>query len=578
MCLSSVRRVSALCIWLAVSILAAQQLPNTAVPNLIRYGGTLKDGQGAPLASSTVGITFAIYNQQDGGAGIWMETQNVTTDAAGNYSVVLGSTTATGLPGDLFSQQEQRWLGVQVQGQVEQPRVLLVSVPYAFRAHEAETLGGKSVSDFVLANGATSPANRGGTVQAASITNSAPVPNQVRKGAASDGPTNFSGSTTDQIVGVTQSGTGYAIAATADSKAIVGTATDPSATAYGVQGVATGTAGVGLIGTATSATGFTYGLRGTSSSTSGTGVRGIAVATSGITTGISGYVDSAAGTAGVLNNAAGGKILSGQNNGTEMFSVDGSGNVNSTSGTYRVGGSSVLNIGNAGDDNLFLGVGAGGRNVAGSGTANVFSGNDAGYSNTTGSENVFSGQGAGISNTTGSGNTFNGNLAGFAGTTACCNVLSGYEAGFNNTASDNTFSGYQAGASNTVGAQNTFSGYQAGYNNLGDNNGYGSYNTFSGYQAGLSNTLGEENTFDGYQAGYSNLGDAIGRGSFNTFYGFQAGYLNTSGYDNTFLGFQAGYFNTSGINDVYISAFGSGTESNTIRIGADQSATYIVGI
>ena len=39
-----------------------------------------------------------------------------------------------------------------------------------------------------------------------------------------------------------------------------------------------------------------------------------------------------------------------------MFSVDGSGTVNSTSGTYRVGGSSVLNIGNAGDDNLFLGV------------------------------------------------------------------------------------------------------------------------------------------------------------------------------------------------------------------------------
>ena len=65
-----------------------------------------------------------------------------------------GSTTATGLPGDLFSQQEQRWLGVQVQGEPEQPRVLMVSVPYAFKAHEAETLGGRSVSDFVLANGA----------------------------------------------------------------------------------------------------------------------------------------------------------------------------------------------------------------------------------------------------------------------------------------------------------------------------------------------------------------------------------------------------------------------------------------
>ena len=82
-----------------------------------------------------------------------METQTVTPDASGNYSVLLGSTTATGLPADLFSQEEQRWLGVQVEGQAEQPRVLLVSVPYAFKAHEAETLGGKSVSDFVLANG-----------------------------------------------------------------------------------------------------------------------------------------------------------------------------------------------------------------------------------------------------------------------------------------------------------------------------------------------------------------------------------------------------------------------------------------
>ena len=140
---------------LLVAITSAQQAPTTSVPNLIRYGGTLKDAQGAPLSSSTLGATFAIYSQQDGGAPIWMETQNVTTDAAGNYSVLLGSTTATGLPGDLFSQQEQRWLGVQIQGQAEQPRVLMVSVPYAFKAHEAETLGGKTVSDFVLATGAT---------------------------------------------------------------------------------------------------------------------------------------------------------------------------------------------------------------------------------------------------------------------------------------------------------------------------------------------------------------------------------------------------------------------------------------
>jgi hypothetical protein len=322
----------------------AQQASVTTVPNLIRYGGTLKDAQGAPLSSSTVGITFAIYKQQDGGAPIWMETQNMTTDAGGNYSALLGSTTATGLPNDLFSQQEQRWLGVQVEGQAEQPRVLMVSVPYAFKAHEAETLGGKSPSDFVLANNATSAVNSGSGGPAVSSTgNNPPGGNGARQGAASDGPTNFSGSTTDQIVGVTQSGTGYGIAATADSKAIVGTATDPSATAYGVQGVATGTAGVGLIGTASSTTGFTYGLRGTSSSMSGTGVRGIDVATSGNTTGVSGYVESSAGTAGVFNNGAGGSILVGQNNGATKFTVDGSGNVN-ISGNFTGSGTGITGL------------------------------------------------------------------------------------------------------------------------------------------------------------------------------------------------------------------------------------------
>ena len=135
-----------------ISTSSAQQTPTTSVPNLIRYSGTLKDAQGAALVSTApVGVIFAIYNQQDGGAPVWQEMQNVTPDSSGQYSVILGSTTAAGLPDDLFSQQEQRWLGVQVQGQAEQARVLLVSVPYAFKAHEADTLGGLPPSAFVKA-------------------------------------------------------------------------------------------------------------------------------------------------------------------------------------------------------------------------------------------------------------------------------------------------------------------------------------------------------------------------------------------------------------------------------------------
>src|ERR1035437_2908230 len=167
--------VLAFATFLSISICSAQQTATASVPNLVRYSGTLKDAQGAALSSSTaVGVTFSIYKQQDGGAAVWMETQNVTPDASGQYSVVLGSTTATGLPDDLFLQQEQRWLGVQVQGEAEQARVLLVSVPYAFKAHEAQTLGGLPASAFVKAptteasSSGSTGANNGTSVNALS--------------------------------------------------------------------------------------------------------------------------------------------------------------------------------------------------------------------------------------------------------------------------------------------------------------------------------------------------------------------------------------------------------------------------
>jgi hypothetical protein len=529
---------------LLVCSASAQQAATTNVPNLIRYGGVLKDAQGAPRSSTTMGITFAIYKQQDGGAPIWMETQNVATDASGNYSALLGSTTANGLPGDLFSQEEQRWLTIQVEGQAEQPRVLLVSVPYAFKAHEAETLGGKTVSDFVLANGTNSSANGSSTTQAGSSSaNALPAIGGARKGAASAGPTNFSGSTTDQIVGVTQSGTGTGVIASAPSKALVGTATSTSGTAIGVEGGSNGPGGYGVYGNVTSATGATVGVKGNSQSSAGTGVRGTNIATTGATTGVSGYVASAAGVAGAFNNAAGGMILSGQNNGVVKFSVDGSGNVNSASGTYQIGGSTVLNIGNLADSNVFLGVGAGFHNVAGSGMYNTFSGYQAGYSNTSATGNTFSGWQAGFSNTTGS---------------------------------SNTFSGAQAGVSNTTGSGNTFYGVATGTSNT-----TGGGNTFSGIQAGASNTTGSNNTFVGFDAGLDNA-----TGGDNTFSGDGSGLMNTTGTQNTFFGYQAGFFNTTGSSDIYIGNQGStsGAESNTIRIGTpgtgagQQSATYIAGL
>ena len=137
----------------AVSTLSQSQTPapTTTVPTMVKFSGTV---QSAP--SRLLGLTFALYKDQQGGAPLWLETQSVQLDASGHYSVQLGTTQANGLPKELFASGEARWLGVQPEGQVEQPRVLLLSVPYALKAADAETVGGLLPSAFVLA---ASPAN-----------------------------------------------------------------------------------------------------------------------------------------------------------------------------------------------------------------------------------------------------------------------------------------------------------------------------------------------------------------------------------------------------------------------------------
>ncbi len=134
-------------------------VPPLPVPRLVKFAGVLKDELGK-ARTGVVGVTFAVYKEQEGGAALWLETQNVELDEQGRYTVLLGATKSEGLPLELFAAGEPRWLGVQVNlpKELEQARVLLVSVPYALKAADAETLGGKPLSSFVLA----SPQSEGG--------------------------------------------------------------------------------------------------------------------------------------------------------------------------------------------------------------------------------------------------------------------------------------------------------------------------------------------------------------------------------------------------------------------------------
>jgi hypothetical protein len=125
------------------------------VPRLIKFSGTLKDSKG-DAKTGVAGVTFAIYAEQEGGAPLWIETQNVTFgtggDEAGRYTVLLGANSNGGVPVDLFSTGQTRWLGIEGADIQESPRVLLASVPYALKAADAETLAGMPASAFMLAS------------------------------------------------------------------------------------------------------------------------------------------------------------------------------------------------------------------------------------------------------------------------------------------------------------------------------------------------------------------------------------------------------------------------------------------
>jgi len=158
------------------STASTAQSPLTAeVPRLIKFAGTLLDAQDRAMAGPA-GVTFALYSQQTGGAALWLETQNVKPDANGAYTVLLGANSANGVPAELFASGEARWLEVQVERQAEQPRVLLVSVPYALKAKDAETLGGKPASAFVTTETLAGAGNPAGASAPSSSTASTSLP------------------------------------------------------------------------------------------------------------------------------------------------------------------------------------------------------------------------------------------------------------------------------------------------------------------------------------------------------------------------------------------------------------------
>ncbi|ABF41745.1 hypothetical protein Acid345_2744 [Candidatus Koribacter versatilis Ellin345] len=418
------RLLACVCLSLATCVAAFPQQDtsvstssNAVVPRLIRFSGQVKG------ATGTVGITFSLHKSQQDSTSLWIETQNVKLDADGKYNVLLGSQKA--IPVELFSAAAAQWLSIHVENQAEQ-RVLLVSVPYALKAAEAETIGGHNATDFVTTDKLTTVVKQELKVQKSSTD---------KPGATTNNVGSYVDSNATQVLTVTQNGTGVAINATAANDyavkanspnwAIVGRSTNTTGATYGVVGTVASTGGTAIRGSATSTTGGTYGVSGTSASPIGYGVSGQNTATTGNAVGLYGKTASSAGLAvRAQASSATAHLFSGTGSAnSEIFYVDGLGNVYGKTGYfsgYPDGNSyssiGIIATGSSEGTTANTDGGAGGNFTGGSnsGSSNSnFAGNGInGYGGSVTGDNY---AGAGVYGAGGSGANGNGTGTQFAG-------------------------------------------------------------------------------------------------------------------------------------------------------------------
>jgi Chaperone of endosialidase len=525
------------------------------VPRLVNFSGRATDAKG-DVVSGIMGITLSIYKEQYDGAPLWSETQNVTADAKGNYMVQLGATKSDGLPLELFSTGDARWLGVRINGDEEQPRVLLLSVPYALKAADAQTLGGLPASAFALA---LQP----------SASSSTPVQTSVKAKSASTA--SVGGTGTAEYIPLWTSSTALGNSALYQVDTKVGVNTKTPATALDVTGkvnasggfnlggqpfafgsLANGNAFLGFAGNATtnsSKLGNTaIGVNALHSNT--TGLNNTAIGDDALRYNTTGNQNTAVGvetlivnTSGGANTAVGFNVLSGNTTGSQNTAIGGAALGNNSTGT----------------DNTATGYSALESN--GTGTQNTGTGSGALSSNTTGIANTASGYDALVANTTGGGNTASGFQALYSNTTGRSNTATGLYALYRNTTGlVNTATGVGALFYNTTGGNNTADGSNA----LGENR-TGSQNTATGnYALGFlgANTTDSSNTADGAEAFFS-----LETGSENTAVGFQAAYSVASGTALTCIGYDCS-INANGLsNATAIGAFAVVGQSNSLVLG-----------
>jgi len=543
-------RVSAgLCLAVFVCLLASiagaqqnavvtAQTPSNPVPGLITYSGILQDA-GGQNRSSVTGVTFLLYRDQQGGAPLWMETQNVVPDKIGHYTVQLGATTPNGIPANVFQTGEARWLALQIAGEAEQTRVMLVAVPYAMKAADADTVGGLPASAFVLA----APAVAAGNAPSGTAANlsAAPQPAPPAAAVTGSGTANFvplwTGTTTvgNSVLFQTGSGSTAKIGVNTITPAVTldvkGSATIRGTLALPAPAAATASAGKNseplnltasaFNSSAKAAVGQTFRWQAEPASNdtaSPTGTLNLlfasgaaAPAETGLMIGHNGQITFASG---------------------QKFPGTGPGTI-----TGVIAGTDLTGGGASGTVTLNLDT----TKVPQLAAANTFTGNQTVNGNLSATGMV-----------TGGGYQIGSNLFAF-GSYTNGDVFLGFAGNTVTTSQDNTGVGSAALLANQGGDENTAVGNAALFGNSS-----GSNNTAVGVAALDNNSSGDSNSAEGYFALGLNT-----TGNYNTGVGEQAGLTNDDTYitgnSNTFLGAN--------------SFAGTGTLANATAVGANSEVT-----
>jgi len=156
--------------WIIWVARRAEAQPTPNAPDRLTYQGFLVDANGSALgttAPKNYDVVFSIYDDPNGGALLWAEQQTVTVDK-GNFSVILGegievSPSPRPLLSTIFkgATVSERYIALTVKGigtggsnADVQPRLRLLTSPYAFLAQQANKLVKSDGTDLLSANSA----------------------------------------------------------------------------------------------------------------------------------------------------------------------------------------------------------------------------------------------------------------------------------------------------------------------------------------------------------------------------------------------------------------------------------------